>query len=288
MILSMTGYAASTAESPRGTLSLELRSVNSRFLDVQMRIAEELRAFEPMLRERVAERIARGKLDCRLFFVEGSAPAGAQHLNAAALAQLKVLAKEARKAFPKAEELRVADVLRWPGVVSGAPGDEREVRAIAERLCKRTLDELIAARSREGAKLAAAIGERIAAMRKRVEAVAPLMPQSVAAYQEKLKERLREALGSADDDRVRAEVAVFAAKVDVDEELTRLRAHLGEVERILKQGGTAGKRLDFIAQELNREANTLAAKATSPAVADGALELKVLVEQMREQVQNIE
>jgi uncharacterized protein (TIGR00255 family) len=288
MIQSMTGYAASTAESPRGTLALELRSVNSRFLDVQMRIAEELRAFEPMLRERVAERIARGKLDCRLFFVEGSAPAGAQHLNAAALARLKALAKEARKAFPKAKELRVADVLRWPGVVSGAPGDERELRAIAERLCKRALDELIAARSREGAKLAAVIGERIAAMRKRVEAVAPLMPQSVAAYQEKLKERLREALGSADDDRVRAEVAVFAAKVDVDEELTRLRAHLGEVERILKQGGTAGKRLDFIAQELNREANTLAAKAASPAVADGALELKVLVEQMREQVQNIE
>ena len=288
MIQSMTGYAASTAESPRGTLALELRSVNSRFLDVQMRIAEELRAFEPMLRERVAERIARGKFDCRLFFVEGSAPAGAQHLNADALAQLKALAKEARKAFPKAEELRVADVLRWPGVVSGAPGDEREVRAIAERLCKRTLDELIAARNREGAKLAAAIGERIAAMRKRVEAVAPLMPQSVAAYQEKLKERLREALGSADDDRVRAEVAVFAAKVDVDEELTRLRAHLGEVERILKRGGTAGKRLDFIAQELNREANTLAAKAASPAVADGALELKVLIEQMREQVQNIE
>jgi uncharacterized protein (TIGR00255 family) len=288
MIQSMTGYAASTAESPRGTLALELRSVNSRFLDVQMRIAEELRAFEPMLRERVAERIARGKLDCRLFFVEGSAPAGAQHLNAAALARLKALAKEARKAFPKAKELRVADVLRWPGVVSGAPGDERELRAIVERLCKRALDELIAARSREGAKLAAVIGERIAAMRKRVEAVAPLMPQSVAAYQEKLKERLREALGSADDDRVRAEVAVFAAKVDVDEELTRLRAHLGEVERILKQGGTAGKRLDFIAQELNREANTLAAKAASPAVADGALELKVLVEQMREQVQNIE
>jgi uncharacterized protein (TIGR00255 family) len=125
-------------------------------------------------------------------------------------------------------------------------------------------------------------------MRKVVAAVAPLLPQSVAAYQAKLAERLKEALGSADDDRVRAEVAVFAAKVDVDEELTRLRAHLGEVERILKRGGAAGKRLDFIAQELNREANTLASKAVSPAVADGALELKVLVEQMREQVQNIE
>ncbi len=288
MIQSMTGYAASSAESARGALALELRSVNSRFLDVQMRTAEELRALEPMLRERIAERIARGKIDCRLFFVEGSAPAGAQRLNAAALAQLKALAKQARKAFPKAKELRVADVLRWPGVVSGAAGDERELRATAERLCKRVLDELIAARGREGAKLAAAVGERVAAMRKCVESVAPLMPQSVAAYHEKLKERLREALGSADDDRVRAEVAVFAAKVDVDEELTRLRTHLAEVERVLRQGGTAGKRLDFLAQELNREANTLASKAASPAVSEAALELKVLVEQIREQVQNIE
>ena len=288
MIQSMTGYAASTADSARGTLALELRSVNSRFLDVQMRTAEELRALEPILRELIAGRVARGKIDCRLSFVEGSAPAGAQHLNTAALAQLKALAKEARKAFPKADELRVADVLRWPGVVSGTPGDERELRAIAERLGRRALDELIAARGREGAKLAAAVGERAAAMRNCVEKVAPLMPQSVAAYQAKLAERLKEALGSADDDRVRAEVALFAAKVDVDEELTRLRAHLGEVERILKKGGAVGKRLDFIAQELNREANTLASKAASPAIADGALELKVLVEQIREQVQNIE
>jgi uncharacterized protein (TIGR00255 family) len=286
MIQSMTGYAATTAESARGALSLELRSVNSRFLDVQMRIAEELRALEPMLRERIGERIARGKVDCRLYFVEASAPA--TELNESALAQLKALSKKARKAFPKAEELRVADVLRWPGVVGGAAVDERELRAIAERLGRRALDELVAARGREGAKLAAVIGERVAAMRKCVEKVAPLMPQSVAAYQAKLAERLKEALGSADDDRVRAEVAVFAAKVDVDEELTRLRAHLGEVERVLKQGGTAGKRLDFLAQELNREANTLASKAASPAVADCALELKVLVEQIREQVQNIE
>jgi uncharacterized protein (TIGR00255 family) len=287
MIQSMTGYAASSADSARGTLALELRSVNSRFLDVQMRVAEELRALEPLLRELVAERIARGKVDCRLSFVESGAPA-ASALNDAALSHLKALAAKAQKAFPKADGLRIADVLRWPGVVAGAAVDERELRATTEKLCRRALDELVAARGREGAKLAAAVGERVAAMRKCVEKVAPLLPQSVAAYHEKLKERLREALGSADDDRVRAEVAVFAAKVDVDEELTRLRAHLGEVERILKQGGAVGKRLDFIAQELNREANTLASKAASPVVADGALELKVLVEQVREQVQNIE
>src|SRR5881394_1560820 len=286
MIQSMTGYAATTAESARGTLSLELRSVNSRFLDVQMRIAEELRALEPMLREKIGERIARGKIECRMFLVEGSAPA--TELNEAALGQLKTLAAKAKKAFPKGEALRIADVLRWPGVVSSPAADERELRPIAEKLCRKALEEFVAARAREGAKLAAAIAERIAAMRSRVEAIAPLMPQSVAAYKEKLAARLREALDSADDERVRAEVAVFAQKVDVDEELTRLRAHLAEVERVLKQGGIVGKRLDFLAQELNREANTVGAKAASQAVTEAAMELKLLVEQIREQVQNIE
>ena len=286
MIQSMTGYASATAESPRGALALELRSVNSRFLDVQLRLADELRALEPMLRERIGERVARGKLDCRLSFVEGGAPA--TQLNEAALAQLKALSTKAQKAFPKAEGLRIGDVLRWPGVVGAPAADESELRTVAERLARRALEELVGARGREGAKLAAAIAAHVAAMRQRVEAVAPLMPQSVAAYQAKITERLREALGSADDERVRAEVAIFAAKVDVDEELTRLRAHLAEVERVLKQGGVAGKRLDFLAQELNREANTLASKAASQAVTEAALELKLLVEQMREQVQNIE
>ena len=286
MIQSMTGYAATTAESARGTLSLELRSVNSRFLDVQMRIAEELRALEPMLREKIGERIARGKIECRMFLVEGSAPA--TELNEAALGQLKTLAAKAKKAFPKGEALRIADVLRWPGVVSSPAADERELRPIAEKLCRKALEEFVAARAREGAKLAAAIAERIAAMRSRVEAIAPLMPQSVAAYKEKLTARLREALDSADDERVRAEVAVFAQKADVDEELTRLRAHLAEVERVLKQGGAVGKRLDFLAQELNREANTVASKSVSQAISEAALELKLLVEQMREQVQNLE
>jgi uncharacterized protein (TIGR00255 family) len=292
MIHSMTGYAAASAESPRGTLAIELRSVNARFLDVQMRVAEELRALEPLLRERIAARIARGKVDCRVSFAEGSVPAGSQRLSAAALARLKTLADEAGKAFPDAAGLRIADVLRWPGVVGEAPTDERATRAAAEALCRCVLDELLAARAREGAKLAQVVGERVAAMRRRLEEVAPLVPQSLAAYQAKLGERLREALGTDDDARARAELAVFAAKVDVDEELERLRAHLAEVERTLEQGvsrgGPVGKRLDFIAQELNREANTLASKAASQAISDCALELKLLIEQMREQVQNIE
>jgi uncharacterized protein (TIGR00255 family) len=284
----MTGYAAASADSPRGRLSLELRSVNARFLDLQFRVAEELRALEPALRELVSARVSRGKLDCRLFLNESGSGAAPRGLNAEALSQLKSLSEEARRAFPDAAPLGLADVLRWPGVIAESPADEEVMRRIATDMCRRALDDLVATRTREGAKLAASVLERVAAMRSRVQEVAPLLPQSLAAYQEKIAERLRDAIGSADDDRVRAEVALFAAKSDVDEELERLRAHLAEVERVLRRGGAAGKRLDFIAQELNREANTLAAKAASQPVAECALELKLLVEQVREQVQNIE
>jgi uncharacterized protein (TIGR00255 family) len=181
----------------------------------------------------------------------------------------------------------VADLLRWPGVI-GEDADEESLRAALGELCRRALDELVAARSREGAKLAAGILERVQAMQRRVDDVLPLVPQALAAYQAKITERLREAVGSTDDERIRTEVALFASKADVAEELERLRTHLDEVRRTLAAGGAVGKRLDFIAQELNREANTLAAKAASQAISDCALELKLLVEQIREQVQNIE
>jgi uncharacterized protein (TIGR00255 family) len=288
MIQSMTGYAAASAESPRGRLSLELRTVNARFLDLQFRVAEELRALEPLLREAIVARVSRGKVDCRFYFNESAGAQLAQRLDPAALERLRALSDEAKKAFPEAGALRIADVLRWPGVTAEPQADEEKLRATAAELCRRALDELVAARGREGAKLAASIGERIAAMRRRVDDVKPLVPQAVAAYRAKLVERLKEALGSADDERIRTEIAVFAAKSDVDEELERLVVHLAEVDRVLKQGGAAGKRLDFIAQELNREANTLASKAASTPIADCALELKLLIEQVREQVQNIE
>jgi uncharacterized protein (TIGR00255 family) len=287
-IQSMTGYAAASADSPRGRLSIELRSVNARFLDLQFRIAEELRILEPMLRELIGARLARGKIDCRFFLNESGLAGARERLNAEALARLKSLAAEAQAAFPAAPPLSVADVLRWPGVIAEPAADEEALRASTAELCSHALEDLVAARSREGAKLAAAVLERVAAMRGRVEEVAPFIPQAVAAYQAKITERLREAIGAADDDRVRAEIALFGAKVDVDEELERLRVHLGEVERALGKGGAVGKRLDFLAQELNREANTLASKAASQAVSDCALELKLLVEQIREQVQNIE
>jgi len=282
----MTGYAAASSGSSRGTLSLELRTVNSRFLDLQFRIADELRAHEPMLRELISAGVARGKVDCRLSLAEGAAGANPA-LNAEALARLKALAEAAKKAVPDAAPLRIADLLRWPGVIT-EPADEESLRASVAGLCRRALADLVAARSREGAKLASGIVERVRAMRIRVDDVAPLMPQAIAAYQERISERLREAIGSADDERIRTEVALFAARGDVAEELERLRVHLGEVERVLGAGGLVGKRLDFLAQELNREANTLASKALSQAISDCALELKLLVEQVREQVQNLE
>jgi uncharacterized protein (TIGR00255 family) len=287
MIHSMTGYAVASAESPRGALTLELRSVNSRFLDLQFRVAEELRAAEPLLRELITGRIARGKVDCRLY--QGNAASQApQVLNIQAIEQLRDLAAQATKAFPGIAPLRTADVLRWPGVLAEPAADEERTRSALDNVCRRALDDLCAARAREGAKLAAILLSRVAEMRKRLAEVAPLVPEAVSAYRTRISERLREALGAGDNERANAEVALFAAKSDVDEELTRLTTHLDEVERVIAKGGAAGKRLDFLAQELNREANTLASKAAGLKIADCALELKLLIEQIREQVQNIE
>jgi uncharacterized protein (TIGR00255 family) len=288
MIHSMTGYAAAVAETAAGRIGCEMRTVNSRFLDMQFRVSEELRAYEPLLRDSIAARLVRGKLDCRLSLSAGALPVAGAALDRAVLEQLARLSKEVRSVFPDAGPLRVADVLRWPGALAQQAMEEDALRSQVAALGARVLDELLAARAREGAKLDAAVRQRVGEMRRRVAEVAPLVPQALAAYQEKLAQRLREAIGSADDERIRAEIALFGAKIDVDEELTRLAVHLDEVERTLGKGGAAGKRLDFLAQELNREANTLASKAAAQAIADCALELKLLIEQMREQVQNIE
>ena len=293
MIQSMTGYAVASADSQRGALTLELRSVNSRFLDLQFRVSEDLRAAEPLLREMIGARIARGKVECRLYY--GNAVSQTPQLNLQAVEQLRTLAAEAARAFPGAAPLRVADVLRWPGAIAEPAADEKRTRAALEDLGRRALDELCAARGREGGRLAALLLERTAEMRKRLAQVAPLVPAAVALHRARLGERLREVLADGVEERIRVEVALFAAKSDVDEELTRLAAHLDEVERVLSRGGdvrtkgdSIGKRLDFLAQELNREANTLASKAAGLKIADCALELRLLIEQVREQVQNIE
>src|SRR5258708_5950256 len=225
MIQSMTGYAAASADTVRGALSIELRSVNARFLDLQFRVSDELRALEPLLRELIAGRVSRGKLDCR-FFLNQAAVAPGSRLNADALARLRELSAEVAKAMPQAAALRIADVLRWPGVIAESPLDEEETRRVATALCRKALDELVDSRRREGAKLAAAVGERVAAMRARLEQAAPLVPQALAAYQAKLTERLREAigspLGSAGGKRIRPGLTMFAPKEGVPQGLTPL------------------------------------------------------------------
>ena len=288
MIHSMTGYATAAKEFPFGTLGVELRSVNHRYLDVQFRLPDDLRAVEPALREMLGERIGRGKVECRVSF---SAAAGAQKsfkLNEELMLHLEELELKVRTMLAGAGQLSAAEVLRWPGVLSSEPLPLEELQAACRDLLAVALKEFNAARAREGDKLKTVLLERVAGMERRIVEITPRLPQVVAAFRERLAARLKEALGSGDDERVRQEVAVFATKIDVDEELARLTSHVTELKRILAGGGAAGKKLDFLMQELNREANTLSSKSVDLAVTQAALDMKLLIEQMREQIQNIE
>ena len=288
MIFSMTGYAARTLDVERGALHLELKSVNSRYLDFQFRVCEELRVVEPALRELLSTKLTRGKLECRLGFAAATARAQSQSLNADLLQRLKAFQSQVHGEFPLAAPLAVSDVLRWPGMFGDDSLDIDALIPACLALAKDALDDFCASRAREGEKLSAVILERVARMRDLVREVAPRIPVAQAAFQDKLKQRLVDAIGSADDDRIRQEVAVFAVRIDVAEELARLSTHLDEVERVLKAGGASGKRLDFLMQELNRKANTLGSKSVVTEVSQTAMELKLLIEQMREQIQNLE
>jgi uncharacterized protein (TIGR00255 family) len=288
MIHSMTGYAAAAREFPFGTLSVELRSVNHRYLDVQFRLPDDLRAVESVLREMLGEQVTRGKVECRVNLAIGAGAQKSLKLNEELILQIEALELKVRTMAAGAGQLSAAEFLRWPGVLASEPLPLEELQAACRELLADALREFNASRSREGGKLRALLLERAGAMERRIAEVGPRFPQVLAAFQERLATRLREALGSGDEERIRQEVAVFAAKIDVDEELSRLTAHVGELKRILASGGTAGKKLDFLMQELNREANTLASKSVDISVTQAALDMKLLIEQMREQVQNIE
>ena len=288
MIASMTGYAALTGDLPQGALQLEIKSVNSRFLDIQFRIAEELRSLEPALRELIAAQVIRGKVDCRLGFSARAQAGASLAIDRELLLRVAALAREAQAAVPGAQPLGIGELLRWPGVLAGNEVSLDALREPALALARRGMAELAATRQREGAKLGQMIMERVGAMRQKVATLSPLMPQIVAAYQGKLSAKLREVLASGDEERIRQEVALYGVKIDIAEELSRLSAHLDEVERVIAKGGSAGKRLDFLMQELNREANTLGSKSVARELSEAAIELKLLIEQMREQIQNIE
>lgn len=287
-IHSMTGYAALDRDLGPARLALELKSVNGRFLDLNFRCAEELRFLEMPLRERLAVAIGRGKVDCRLYLQPNAAATPQLAPNFALVRQLAALEGQVREVLGAAAPLTVAEVLRWPGVLASEAISPERLQAECFALLDAVLAEFLASRAREGARLADVLRERAARMRAEVAKVEPMVPAAIADYTGRLATKLREAVAALDEERIRQEIGVFAAKIDVAEELARLVTHLNEVERVLNKGGAVGKRLDFLMQELNREANTLASKSVSAAVTAIALELKLLIEQMREQVQNLE
>jgi uncharacterized protein (TIGR00255 family) len=288
MIHSMTGYATASKEYPFGTLGIEVRSVNHRYLDVQFRLPDDLRAVEPALREMLGERVGRGKVECRVSFAAAAGTSKTLKLNEEFLLQLEEIELKVRTMLAGAAQLSAAEALRWPGVLVTEPLPLDELQAACRELLAVALRDFNSARAREGDKLKAVLLERAAGMDKHIAEVTPRLPQVIAAFRDRLAARLKEALGSGDEERVRQEVAVYATRVDVDEELARLTAHVTEVKRIVAAGGAVGKKLDFLMQELNREANTLASKSVDVAVTQAALDMKLLIEQMREQIQNIE
>jgi uncharacterized protein (TIGR00255 family) len=284
----MTGYAASAREFPFGALSIELRSLNHRYLDIQFRLPDDLRAVEPALRELLNEHIARGKVECRVAFTAVPGANKTLKLNEELLQQLEALERKVRARIAGLTPLAAADLLRWPGVLATEPLPQDELQAACRELLARVLEDFNSARAREGERLVSLLRERAARMEGVLGELMPRIPQVVAAYQDKLTARLKEAIGGGEEERIRQEVAVFATKIDVDEELSRLAAHVAELKRVLAGGGAVGKKLDFLMQELNREANTLASKSVDLAVTRAALEMKIVIEQMREQIQNIE
>lgn len=292
MILSMTGYANIGAELDSGSLTLELRAVNHRYLDIQLRMPDELRSFEGQLREAIAAQLQRGKVECRINYAARSGQSGAV-LNRELLQQLAAWNREVQAVLPDARSLGVADVLRWSGVLETVATSADELRSALLGLLQDALQEFSASRAREGEKLKAFLLQRVEKIESLRNGVMPHVPAAIAAYEQKLTTRLRDAMQNATaqdswDERIRQEITLFSSKIDVDEELSRLASHLTEMRRILAQGGAVGKRLDFLMQELNREANTLGSKSVDAEVSRCAMEMKILIEQMREQIQNLE
>jgi len=296
--VSMTGYAGASFATPIGQAAVEVRSVNSRFLDLTLKIADDLRGCEPQIRERISARLARGKVECRLS-VQRTFAADSTRLNPAALAGLQRLDEQVRQLLPKAAPLSVADVLAWPGALETPALDADALRSAVLAAVDEALDLLQESRAREGAAIADGLRSRCDGITAIVERLRLRLPEMRVAVERKLTERLNQALGAPlaaaasltreeVAERIRQEVTLYGLRADVDEELSRLATHVAEVRRVVDSGGAVGRRLDFLMQELNREANTLGSKATAVDLAQSAIDLKLLIEQMREQIQNLE
>jgi uncharacterized protein (TIGR00255 family) len=288
MTTSMTGFSAHSLNLDHASVNIDLRSVNQRYLELHFRLADELRPLEPQLRELINQRLARGKVECRISLLPVSADSLDNGLSPAILERLAHWQNEVLQRLPDSAHLSVNEILRWPGTVQTAALSPDVLNEAVLTGVRTTLDELVESRQREGAKLKQHILDRLGAAEAQVAGLQPLLPALIAAQRDKLTERLRDALGEAGHERLAQEIALAAQKADVDEEISRLTAHFSEVRRVLEQKNAIGKRLDFLMQELHREANTLGSKSVAVETSRVSLELKVLIEQMREQVQNIE
>ena len=288
MIFSMTGYAALEQPIENATLLLELRAVNSRYLDLHFKVDENLRNLEPVIRELVSAKLSRGKIECKLNLIQRTQANQATQLDETVMQKLVDMQTNVRVHFPQSRELSVADILRWPGVVLSDVTSYSTLVDDVKKLVLEGLQALNDSRAREGEKLKVIVLERLTQIEVLVEKVKPLLPALTKEYQSKLEAKLHESLKNIDQERIAQELVLFAQRIDVDEELTRLTTHVSEVKRILNSSAPAGKRLDFLMQELNREANTLGSKSVSVQTTQVSMELKVLIEQMREQIQNLE
>lgn len=288
MTCSMTAFSRKESRSDQGDLVCEIRSVNHRYLESFVRLPEELKSLEPKVRERINQRLSRGKLDFNLRFMPSKDAAGAMVVNERLALQVIEAAGQIGLLLHQSVPPKTMDVMRWPGVLESEEQNLAPVQQMAMALLDESIDSLINSRKREGGRLAELIQQRVEAMRVQVTEVQALMPEVVASVKERLRLRLSEVQDELDEGRLEQEMALLAQRLDVDEEMDRLHTHLDEVENVLKRDEPVGRRLDFLMQELNREANTLGSKSSNVEVTRIGVELKVLIEQIREQVQNIE
>jgi uncharacterized protein (TIGR00255 family) len=284
----MTGFARHTAESETGVLTCELRAVNHRYFEVQFRLPEELRPRETDLRQLVGSAVRRGKIDCTLHHRRAPGKQAEVALNQTLVEQLSRRAQELAATFPNLGSLNAIDVLRWPGVIEEAEIDTEPLFDEATATIRVALASLAAMRRSEGERIAEMIDSRCREVLVIAATVRARMPEVLAAARAKQKERLDKLAVDADPARLETEIALVAQKLDVDEELDRLESHISEIRLALASEDAVGRRLDFLMQELNREANTLGSKSADTATTRAAVELKVLIEQMREQIQNVE
>jgi uncharacterized protein (TIGR00255 family) len=287
MLRSMTAFASAEADTGHGSLAIELRSVNHRYLELALRLPEELRALETAMRERVAAKLARGKVDLGLRWKPTAASAAAIAVDEDLVARLADTAQMLAAKFPQLN-VDFASLLGWPGVLRDQGTDQESLRQSALALLDAALDEMVAARAREGERLGGFLRERLDGIERIVAEVRAHMPGVRAAMRARFDTRLAELKQPLEPGRVEQEVVLQVQRIDVDEELDRLSAHIGEARRVFGLKEAVGRRLDFLMQEFNREANTLGSKAADPRTTNAAVELKVLIEQMREQVQNLE